>query len=90
MSQEQQEPMLVVIDQLVDCFTGSYEPCYKEYDADEVFTIGKLRNFFCAYDPKPGFVDPIGEYLRILSEEGFVLQVTYEGLPAIFVKRKTD
>ena len=89
MERESNEPVLVVIDQLVDCFTGNYEPCYKEWDADEVFTMGKLRNFFCAYDPKPGFVDPIGEYLRILGEEGFILQVTSDGMPAIFVNRKS-
>ena len=88
MERENQEPILVVIDQLVECFIGNYDPHFNENTADDVFTIGRLRNFFCAYDPKPGFADPIGEYLRILGEQGFVLQVTYEGLPAIFVKKK--
>ena len=88
MEKESNEPILVIIEPLIECFTGNYDPCFDEYEADEVFTVGKLRTFFCCYDPKPGFADPIGEYLRILSEEGFVLQITSEGLPAIFVKKK--
>ena len=88
MSQEQQQPILMVIDQLIDTFIDTYEPEANEYEAEEVFTMGKLRSFFCAYDPKPGFVDPIGEYLRILGENGFRLSVTMDGHPAIFVNRR--
>lgn len=86
--QEEQSPVLIVIEQLVEAFVNNYEPGGNEWDAEEVFTIGKLRSFFCAFDPKPGFIDPIGEYLRILAEYGFSLQVTAEGMPAIFVNRK--
>ena len=88
MEKESNEPILVLIEPLIDCFVETYEPESNEYEADEVFTIGKLRTFFCAYDPRPGFVDPIGEYLRILAENGFPLHVTSEGMPALFVSRR--
>ncbi len=86
--QEEQGPVLIVIEQLVEAFVNNYEPGGNEWDAEEVFTIGKLRSFFCAFEPKPGFIDPIGEYLRILAEYGFSLKVSAEGMPAIFVNRK--
>lgn len=88
METQDQGPVLIVIDQLVEAFLDAYEPFDDEWHADEIFTLGKLRQFFSAFAPTPGVIDPIGEYLRILSENGFSMHVTCDGLPAIFVKRK--
>lgn len=89
METQDQGPVLIVIDQLVGAFLDAYEPCHSEWDADEVFTVAKLRQFFNAFAPAPGVIDSIGEYLRILSENGFSMHVTCDGLPAIFVSRRT-
>lgn len=88
METTEQGPVLIVIDQLVEAFLDAYEPFDDEWHADEIFTLGKLRQFFSAFAPAPGVVDPIKEYLDMLTANGFNMRVTCDGLPAIFVKRK--
>lgn len=88
MEQKEQGPILIVIEQLVEAFLEAYDPCYDEWHADETFTMSKLRQFFNAFAPTPGNVDPIKEYLDMLTANGFTMQVTCDGLPAIFVNRR--
>lgn len=86
--QEQQGPVLIVIERLVDAFCEAYDPCESECVADEIYTIARLRDFFMAYAPALGFIDPLKEYLDLLADRGYILHVCSLGTPAIFVTLK--
>lgn len=85
----QEESTKVAIDsyyipQKVAAFTRSYLPCSSEMEASEVFTDEKLRRYFQAY-PIPTVGDLLIPYLDALEAEGFHLQTSVTGEPAIFV-----
>ena len=74
---------------LVEGFCDNYQPCGNELAADEVFTLGKLRDYFKCYailDPR--WVDVFPKYLDALVERGFKVQTAFCGEPAIFVNWK--
>ena len=71
---------------LVDSFCDTYKAVRYEDEADEVFTISRIREYFSAW-PIPKMPDPLGCYLEELERRGFVAQTTFDGQPAIFVVR---
>lgn len=77
----------IVSQVIVDSFMSAYTPCVFESEADEVFTIGRLRDYLCAY-VTPGEPDLLPPYLEILKENGFLMKNSYAGQPAVFVKYK--
>lgn len=87
MAKKDPEPTLgsYYIQQKVEAFTRSYTPCSSEMDASEVFTDAKLRRYFHAF-PIPSLGDLLIVYLNALEEEGFLLQTSVTGEPAIFVQ----
>ena len=84
MQNDSQGPVLIVINGMVDAFCEVYEPCDSECAADEIFTIGRLREFFNAYQ-MIGMVDPLSEYLNMLAEQGYCLHMTSLGVPGLTV-----
>lgn len=77
--------MSVVVD-----FCRRFEPC-SEAEADEIFTVGRLRDEFSAWLP-PGIEapDPMRGYLLTLEENGFHVHHTFSSGPAITVKYKNE
>lgn len=77
-----------VIEAKVTAFAYAYEPADSEFEADEVFTDEKLRQYFNAYPRATG--DPLVLYVdEHLIPLGFRMshsQLLNE--PAIFVRRK--
>lgn len=71
---------------LIEAFCNTYKPCNSEVIADEIFTLGRLRDYFKCYailDPR--WVDIFPKYLDALSEQGYKVQTSFSGEPAIFV-----
>lgn len=72
--------------ELLDGFYDTFTPCSSERMADEVFTMGKLREYFQCYisvDPRWG--DMLPEYIAALVSKGYKVRTSYSGEPAIFV-----
>lgn len=75
---------------LVQAFCDTYQPCDNEVAADEVLTIAMLRDYFKCYailDPR--WIDVFPKYLDALAENGFRMQTSFAGEPAMFVFRKS-
>lgn len=72
--------------ELLDGFYDTFLPCDSERLADEVFTMGKLREYFQCYvtvDPRWG--DLLPEYLAALASKGYKMCTSFTGEPAVFV-----
>lgn len=72
--------------QLIDAFTDTYRPVSREENAEELFTVRRLRDYFQAW-PVPKMPDPLPPYLIELERRGFAMQTGYDGLPALFCIR---
>ena len=79
-------PVVKACMQLVDAFADSYKPVVHEEEADELFSVGRIREYFNAW-PQPKSPDPLNPYLDELEKRGFAMQTGYDGQPAIFVVR---
>lgn len=87
---DSQEPKMAErIESLINSFGESYLPIAREQEAEEFYTIGRIREYFCAY-PQFGQPDPLPAYLEALEERGFRLRTASDGTPAIFVKIRRD
>ena len=75
----------IAITELVQGFCDTFKPCNNEDEAEEVYTIGRLREYFQAFT-MPGSPDVLPEYLNALGNSGFRIRTSYAGEPAIFVK----
>jgi hypothetical protein len=88
---EDEKPSLTLdayfIPQKVAAFMHSYAPCTEEAAATDVFNDARLRHYFQAY-PISGLGDLLIPYLDALEAEGFLLQTSITGEPAIFVTGK--
>lgn len=73
-----------IINQKVNAFNETYINTEEELNADDVFTDSKLRKYFHAYPLSMG--DPLVEYINLLEKQGFKMQTSITGEPAIFVK----
>lgn len=72
--------------QLIDAFCDTYKPVAHEEDADEVFTVRRLREFFNAW-PLPKTPDPLLPYMNELERRGFAMHTSYDGQPGLFCLR---
>lgn len=72
--------------QLIDAFTDTYRPVSREENAEELFTVRRLRDYFQAW-PVPKMPDPLPPYLIELERRGFAMQTGYDGYPALFCIR---
>lgn len=75
-----------VVPQKVRAFSEAYEGVDDERMATDIFDDARLRQFFKAYPNSMG--DPLTIYLDRLEDNGFRLQVSATGEPAIFVTEK--
>lgn len=75
--------------ELVDAFCGIWEPCVNETSADMVMYDVDLREFFgCLFQAyqKTG-LDLLGGYKILLSDRGFIQNVSYDGRPCYYLRR---
>lgn len=73
--------------QLVDAFERAYESASSEHTADEVFTIGRIREYFQAY-VLPKMPDPLNAYLEELECRGYRVTSSFDGSPSILVRNR--
>ena len=82
----QQPPQPKAIMTIVDAFVNTFSPVMSEDEADDYFTVAKLREYFNAW-PVPKMPDPLPPYIKELGERGFLMITGYDGRPAIFVRK---
>ncbi len=82
----QQLPQPKAIMTIVDAFVNTFRPVMSEDEADDYFTVAKLREYFNAW-PIPKMPDPLPPYIKELNERGFLMITGYDGRPAIFVRK---
>lgn len=75
-----------VVPQKVDAFYRAYTPCDYEDETTEIFTDSRLREFFKAWPCSLG--DPLAEYVSLLVERGFEMNVSVTGEVAIFARAR--
>lgn len=75
--------------QLVDAFCDTYRDACREEDADEVFTVRRLREYFSAW-PLPKSPDPLPPYINELEKRGFSMQTCWDGQPAVLCQRRKN
>lgn len=84
--QKQEPPRPKAVMQLIDAFCDTYKPLPTEDQAEERFTMRKLREYFQAW-PLPKMPDPLPSYLEALEDKGYAMQTGYDGSPCIFCIR---
>lgn len=70
---------------MLDAFRNTYEPVISEHLAQEVFTIGRLREYFQAWII-PKMPDPLPVYIEELDYMGFPMRTSFDGSPCILVR----
>lgn len=75
--------------QLVDAFERTYEPSSSEHTADDIFTVGRIREYFQAYI-LPKMPDPLNAYLEELECRGYRITGSFDGSPAIVVRNRIN
>lgn len=70
---------------LLRSFENTYEPVGSEHMAQEVFTMGRIREYFQAWIV-PRMPDPLPMYLDELSYMGFPMRTSFDGSPCIMVR----
>lgn len=98
MSREQEAERLTHMEMLqemvsstiVDSFCGTFEPVANQLSASRILYDIDIREFFSimfqSYQ-KTG-LDPINAVKEVLSDRGFIQQVSYDGRPCYFVRYK--
>ena len=81
-----QTPQPKPVSAIVDAFVNTFSPVMSEDEADDCFTVAKLREYFNAW-PIPKMPDPLPPYVKELAERGYLMITGYDGRPAIFVRR---
>lgn len=70
---------------LLRSFENTYEPVSSEHMAQELFTMGRLREYFQAWIV-PRMPDPLPMYLDELAFMGFPMRTSFDGSPCIMVR----
>ena len=70
---------------LLSAFSSTFEPVSSEHLAHEVFTTGRLREYFQAWIV-PKMPDPLPVYLDELDCMGFAMRTSFDGSPCILVR----
>lgn len=70
---------------LLRAFEGTYEPVSSEHLAQELFTMGRLREYFQAWIV-PRMPDPLPMYLDELAYMGYPMRTAFDGSPCIMVR----
>lgn len=70
---------------LLRSFENTYEAVNSEHMAQELFTMGRLREYFQAWIV-PRMPDPLPMYIDELSYMGFPMRTSFDGSPCIMVR----
>ena len=70
---------------LLRSFENAYEPVSSEHLAQELFTMGRLREYFQAWIV-PRMPDPLPIYLDELAYMGYPMRTSFDGSPCIMVR----
>lgn len=70
---------------LLRSFENTYEPVGSEHMAQELFTMGRLREYFQAWIV-PRMPDPLPMYLDELAYMGYPMKTSFDGSPCIMVR----
>jgi len=87
--EERRPPEQVTVNTVVAAFVNEFVPVFSEEEAEEYFTIGRLRDEFCAWVMfGTGADDPLVPYMNALAANGFTPTRTVASGPCILCKRK--
>ena len=70
---------------LLRSFENTYEPVSSEHMVQELFTMGRLREYFQAWIV-PRMPDPLPVYLDELAYMGYPMRTSFDGSPCIMVR----
>lgn len=70
---------------MLDAFQNAYEPVSSEHLAQELFSMGRLREYFQAWII-PKMPDPLPVYIDELAYMGFPMRTSFDGTPCIMVR----
>lgn len=85
--EEDEQPQVVANEALLDAFKETFRDCNDEFYADVVMDYAALRQYFGAMR-MPKEPDPLPPYLDALPLMGFPFRTTFDGQPALFLKRR--
>jgi hypothetical protein len=72
---------------LLDAFQNTFEPVSSEHLAQELFSAGRLREYFQAWII-PKMPDPLPAYIQELSCMGFPMRTSFDGTACIMVRHR--
>lgn len=70
---------------MLSAFRNAYESVSSEHLAQEIFTMGRLREYFQAWII-PKMPDPLPIYIEELEYMGFPMRTSFDGSPCIMVR----
>lgn len=70
---------------MLSAFRNAYEAVSSEHLAQEIFTMGRLREYFQAWII-PKMPDPLPIYIEELEYMGFPMRTSFDGSPCIMVR----
>ena len=70
---------------MLSAFRNAYEAVNSEHLAQEIFTMGRLREYFQAWII-PKMPDPLPIYIEELEYMGFPMRTSFDGSPCIMVR----
>ena len=70
---------------MLTAFRNTFEAVSSEHLAQEIFTIGRLREYFQAWII-PKMPDPLPIYIEELDYMGFPMRTSFDGPPCIMVR----
>lgn len=70
---------------MLAAFRNTYEAVSSEHLAQEIFTMGRLREYFQAWII-PKMPDPLPTYIEELDYMGFPMRTSFDGSPCIMVR----
>ena len=70
---------------MLTAFRNTFEAVSSEHLAQEIFTIGRLREYFQAWII-PKMPDPLPIYIEELDYMGFPMRTSFDGSPCIMVR----
>lgn len=70
---------------MLSAFRNAYEAVSSEHLAQEIFTMGRLREYFQAWII-PKMPDPLPIYIEELDYMGFPMRTSFDGSPCIMVR----
>lgn len=73
---------------MLTAFRNTFEAVSSEHLAQEIFTIGRLREYFQAWII-PKMPDPLPIYIEELDYLGFPMRSSFDGSPCIMVRYRS-